>query len=91
LLQNTYIDVLIDSYVFYQLRPLRQGSQENLRTVIGNPSFFTCFSDRELREVPPAVACIAPGADVTDAYANLTTNQVCTLHLIEYDTYQNDT
>ena len=66
---------------FHQLRPLRDGSQDDLRTVIGDPGFFNCFGGRELRQVPPSVACMAPDSDGTDAYANLTANQVYTLHM----------
>jgi len=61
-----------------QLRLDGDFTQEDMRTVIANPGFFNCFGDRELRHVPPSVACIAHTAEVADPYAGLTGNQVCT-------------
>jgi len=61
---------------FVQLRPLRDKSREDIRPVMANAGVFNCFGSRELREVPPSVACMPPDPDVADPYVNLTTNQV---------------
>jgi len=53
-------------------------TQDDMRVVVANPSFFGCFGDRELRHMSPSVACIPPdpGVDDDDPYASLTGNQV---------------
>jgi len=71
----------IELLVCDQLRPVSDASQDDMRTLFGNAALLGCIGNRELREVPPSVACIQPDENGTDIYADLTSNQVFTLHL----------